>query len=332
VPAPPPTPLQPFESEAAPDTNQSTPDLSAAAAVEQPKLAPAAKVDKVQPRWIQTALAEAAASAVEEMNEGVFKAISARFNATVALNDHDLPAFSLDLAELPHPPLKLDFVLSPHYLLCSLAQGYVRFGTETRIFLNKLDDYFVFPGRALRGALERNTNAVLALIVAPEFAQFVRSEKGYAAPFAQLLCGADQVQENDHILWPLSDEEKLFEAVAQSAQSYGLPVTHNQITLEPNNDLFVGFNRTLHGMEFRDGEEYIRFLPQEIHVHEEDRDERIAATRVLCGWALDPDGHLCALYRPESGFVPPPDLKLLHFVPLPTLQTDNAFTLLGAIP
>jgi hypothetical protein len=51
------------------------------------------------------------------------------------------------------------------------------------------------------------------------------------------------------------------------------------------------------------------------------------------GWALDGEGRVCAIYRKESGFVPPEGTKLLHFLTEQEKEPDAAsLNLLAWVP
>ena len=105
--------------------------------------------------------------------------------------------------------------------------------------------------------------------------------------------------------------------VAETARGYGLPSLPTVLRWIPKRMSSSASIASRKRMEFRDGDEFIQFSPTAIRLHEDEREEDLPATGVLCGWALDDQGHLCAVYRSESGFQPPAHLKLLHFLPAP---------------
>jgi hypothetical protein len=251
---------------------------------------------------------------MEDVHGAVFQALHSRFDRPVQNNDYDLPAFSL---ELPASDTPMEFVLNPHYLLCTSPFGYLRFGPETRVFLNRLSDYIAFPQSALRGIVERTAPIGIRFIVCREFIDFLRgqTDRNYRGQFGDLVTAVDDLAAGDVLLWPLSHEQRLFATVATTAGTYGLPVTADTVVLNANTQVFTGFQRVCpYGIEFRDGDDYARFSPEWVEFAEDGQVLRFDGGGVLRGWALDQGGRVCALYAKTSGFVPPLDPKLLRFL------------------
>lgn len=265
---------------------------------------------------MREALAATASLPIDEVNRAIFAAVHERFDRPIVPNDHEFPAFTLDAPGPEGNAVRLEFVLTPHYLLCQYPFGYVRFGPETRLFLTRLDDYAAFSQPALRGIVQSPSGA-LAFIVSNEFAQFLQThaDRSYKARFADLLLGIEQVDPGHELIWPPSREGRLFEMLAATAKTYALPVTRDTIVLDPKPEEFIGFRSVApHGIEFRDGEDYVRFTPRQVEFHEDTESIHFEGEGVLFGWALDQEGRVCALYRTASGFTPPEHAKLLRFV------------------
>jgi hypothetical protein len=279
------------------------------------------------PLWLVRSLKQVESLGMEEINSEVFSGLQRRFERPVHTNERDFPGFTLDVRGKEGSPIQIEFVLTSHYLLCTFPFGYLRFGAETRIFLDRLDDYIAFPHHALRGIMERRPAGEFAFLVSRDFAEFLRthSDRNYKAHFGDFLISAEDAKADAVVLWPLSTEARLFEAVVATATGYGLPTTHDTVVLVPNAPRFIGFNRTPpNGMEFCDGEDYVRFAPDDIEFREQGQSVRFETHDVLLGWALDTEGRVCTLYRKTSGFAPPPDAKLLRFLAEDEAEAERA--------
>lgn len=269
------------------------------------------------PLWMQAALNRAEGMPMEEVDAGVFGALSAAFECPPVLNEHDFPGITIEALEADGSVTTLELVQTPHYLLCGHPRGYIRFGPETRVFLSRLDDYIAFPGYALRGVVRRSGQRPITFVVSPEFADFLRSrsERAYHAQFASMLKSAQELGPEDDLVWPLSPEEQLFQALARTAASYGLPVKGDVVILDPNATEFIGFRKVPgHGIEFHDGEEFVRFTPAGVEVYEDGETRTFPVGDILVGLMLDEAGHVCAICREADGFTAFPDTKLLRFL------------------
>jgi hypothetical protein len=332
-PAPPPAPPRVIGSssgETAP-TVVGTPRPVVESIPVQPPAPPLAEKPAV-PAWLTRCLREVKALPAEQINAEVFHALHRRFERLVQTNEHDFPAFTLEVGGKDGNLIGLELVLGTHYLLVTFPFGYLRFGAETRLFLNRLDDYIAFAGHALRGVLERNRS--LGFLVTREFVDFLRAQtdRNYKGQFGDFLIVVEEVKANDALLWPLVSEERLFEAVAATAVGYGLPVTRDAVVLDPSAPVFLGFKRVSpHGMEFRDDADYVRFTPDDVQLNEGGQFLRFEASDVLRGWALDAEGRVCALYRTGTDFVPPAETKLLRFLAEDQAEREN-LTLLARLP
>ena len=251
-----------------------------------------------------------------EVNRQVFETLRERYERPIAENEHGFPAFDLEFTGKSGTAVKLELVLTPHFLLCGYPFGYMRFGLETRLFLSRLDDYTAFQGRALRGVAENSGHGGPVFIVSDEFAHFFQkqSDRSYRTHFTDALAGIASVN-SERLIWPISREERLFQATAAATKDYGLPVTHDEIVLDQAAPVFIGFKKAPpHGMEFRDADDFVRFTPAGVELNEKGSEFQFVGGDVLLGWALDPEGRVCALYRKESGFAPKRGTKLLHFL------------------
>jgi hypothetical protein len=263
------------------------------------------------------AIAAAEHLPIEEVNRAVFDSLRAKTGQFAALNDHGFPAFRLETTDKDGRAVTLELVVSPHYLLCTYPFGYLRFGAETRVFLNRLDDYVSHHRPALLGLVQRRSTNDIAFMISAAFSQFLRThaDRNYGLNFGRWLVAPDQLEAQDVLLWPRSAEDRLFDLLAATLKSYGLPVTVDKIILNPAADVFIGFERVSpEGVAFRDGDDFVRFTPSHIELREDETTTRQPASQVLLGWALDKDGRVCALYRAGSGFSPPSRTKLLRFL------------------
>jgi hypothetical protein len=264
--------------------------------------------------WVRAALKAAGSLSLEEVNSGIFTALRTRLGRSPETNEYGFPFLAFERQEQSGHNVALELVLTPHYLLCAGSFGYLRFGAETRIYHTRLDDYIAYPSFALRGLA--NSGAGPLFVVAPEFLRWLggASEKAYRAQFGPMLLDAAQLSPGCDLIWPLSREETLYDLLAAAAREYGLPVTADSVVLAPDSDVFIGFKKLApRGMEFRNGMEYVRFMPGEVELLEGSARFRFRGGPILCGWALDEEQRLCALYREVTGFVPP-ETKLLRFL------------------
>jgi hypothetical protein len=184
------------------------------------------------------------------------------------------------------------------------------------VFLKRLNDYILFPKHALRGVIVRADGAELALEVTRDFLQFLQTQndRSYRAESGGFLLPGTDLKPEDHLLWPISKEERLFEAVATTAAGYALSVTRKTVVLDAQAQRFIGFQRVEGGMEFRDGDDFVRFAAGRIECGENGRTVSWALEDVLVGWALDGEGRVCAICREASGFEPLPEGKLVRFL------------------
>jgi hypothetical protein len=254
----------------------------------------------------------------EDINREVFAALSAKFDRPTAENEHGFLAFAVDYPLQNEQTVTAELVLAPHYLLCTYPFGYIRFGSETRLFLSRLDDYIACPHHALRGMGQVQPGGRIAFLVTAEFSQFLQAQtdRNYKTQFGDALLTAEQLTEKDELIWPCSRERRLFQRLAATAQAYGLPVTPNSIVLDPSAAEFIGFREVSpQGMEFRDGDAFVRFTPEGVEAEAEGGEPyHFTGSGVLEGWALDNEGRVCVLYRSSSPFVPPENFGLLRFL------------------
>ncbi|MHC1765824.1 MAG: hypothetical protein AB9869_16260 [Verrucomicrobiia bacterium] len=277
---------------------------------------PAKRPEAVLKEWLAALLQSQEGSPAEETNREVFHALRDKFERSAATNDHGFPALTLEFTGKSGSPEQLELVLTPHFLICTFPFGYVRFGMETRLFLTRLDDFAEFPGYGLRGVAENPASGAPVLIVSDDCARFFQnhSDRSYRSHAAEILTTGGAVSP-ERLIWPCSVEERLFRAAAETARSYGLPVSSAEIVLDPSASVFIGFRRAVpHGMEFRDEDDFVRFTPAGVEISDEGRRHTFIGGGVLMGWALDGEGRVCAIYREASGFVPPEGTKLLHFL------------------
>lgn len=276
----------------------------------------------------------AAAVAPEEINGGVFSAIAMCFNQTAVLNEHGFPAVTIELRSASAQAETVELVLAPHYLLCEVPAGYVRFGGETRVFLSRIGDYISFARNPLRGVIESSARWRFAFVVTNEFRSFVQkqSDRGYWAQFGELLKTPEEVLPSERVLWPASREERLFDLLSSAARTYGLPAGSQEIVLAPGASEFIGFRKTPgHGIEFRDDDAFIRFTAAAVEWSDGQGSDSAAARNALLGFALDQENRVCVIYRKESSFRPPPDLKLLRFLTEEECQSSS-LNILGFLP
>ncbi len=276
----------------------------------------AKRSESVLKEWLAALLTSQEGAPGEETNREVFHALRDRYERPATTNDHGYPALTLEFTGKSGSPEPIECILAPHFLICAFPFGYVRFGMETRLFLTRLDDFAEFPGYGLHGVAENPASGTPVFVVSDDCARFFQSqgERSYRLHAGEILRTGGALSP-EHLLWPFSVEERLFRAAAASARSYGLPVRSAEIVLDPSASVFIGFRRAVpHGMEFRDEEDFVRFTPVGVEISDEGRKHRFVGSGVLMGWALDGEGRVCAIYRKESGFVPPEGTKLLHFL------------------
>jgi hypothetical protein len=279
------------------------------------------------PDWRIERLKEVDSLPAEEINRGIFDQLRIQSESYLSENDHGFPQFTLKLRRKDGTANEAELILAPHYLLATLPSGYIRFGLESRLYLNREDDYVGYAGHTLRGLVRGPVSGVIAFLVADAFADFLKSPhaRNYQAQFADLLLPVRSLGREHDLIWPLSWEDQVFERAAVTAKDYGLPVTSDSIVLDPQAPEFIGFRKTAsHGMEFREGDEFIRFAPMEIEVKEEETERRFPIDHVLAGWALDGEGRMCVLYRQASGFKPPASVKLVRFLSESEREAEGA--------
>ncbi|MBI2926089.1 MAG: hypothetical protein HYY24_10330 [Verrucomicrobia bacterium] len=315
------------EAESGPDTRMSNdvarlgdeaPLTTRAASTPAPPVAkPQASGKEQLQSWLTELLATTSSLPPEEVSQEVFTALRTRLGLPLATNERGYPAITVHGQSKEGSSVAFAVVLLSHSLLCEFPAGYVRFGPETRVYLKRTDDFISFPNAGLRGvALAREGGAVV-FAVSPEFFSFLGggTAREYRNQFGSFLVVATQVSSPHELLWPLSREERLFQALAATAKGYGLPVTAQQIVFAPDREPFLGFKKVSpHGMEFRDGDDFVRFTPLGVELQEGGASDRCSAKAVLLGWALDAQGRICALYDGSTGFTPPPASKLLRFL------------------
>jgi hypothetical protein len=254
--------------------------------------------------WQVEVLRGAESIPAEIINAAVFDRLRRKFGADELTDARGFRSFRFAGNELGVPE-PMEVVLSPHFLLVSFQFGYLRFGSETRVFLTRLDDYLAFPGHELRGLAATKTPNGFAFVVSPTFWRFLSNpaERNYESAFQDLLIAADAVGAREDLLWPLSHEEVLFQRLIETANLYGLPASADTITLDPAAAEFIGFReRPPHALEFREGNQFVRFSPTGIEWAETEEEHHLAAGSILSGWALDGEGRVCAICRvdPES--------------------------------
>ena len=167
----------------------------------------------------------------------------------------------------------------------------------------------------MRGVQRRAPNGLVLIVSGPFYAFLQRqSDRTYRTLFLPFLSDALAADPADDLLWPVSREETLFEKTAETTRAYGLPSSRDSIVLDPAASEFIGFKKASHGMEFWDGADCVRFTPDAVEFTEEGESRTFTFPNVLLGWALDDQGRVCACYRKHSGFIPPPEFKLLRFL------------------
>lgn len=325
APPPPPQPQTPVgPSEPEPLLEQvPVPDLRAV--VKEP--AAVSPTVELFGQWVKELFGSVSVKSGQEVNEAVFEALRQKHPNDAVSNDHGFPAIALAFAGKDGGTVPWEIVLAPHYLLCQAPFGYMRFGPETRLFLARLDDYVGQPGNALRGVVETSSGAGLKFIISDEFDRFLRgnTERNYRTPFSDMLLPVAELSAGDSLIWPVSREERLFEMLASVAGTYALPVTPDSIVLDTRSPEFIGFKRCApNGMEFRDGEDYVRFTPLGLVCSENGIRHEFAGVGLLTGWALDAGGRVCAIYRETSGLVPDSNLSLLRFISDQNLGAESA--------
>jgi hypothetical protein len=268
--------------------------------------------------WLRELFNQAQALPADEINREVFEALRAHFDRPLSTNDHDLPQINLDQRHSgDNAASPLELVLAPHYLLCTWAFGYIRFGMETRLFSNRVNDFVAFTGDALRGVVQHERGDSFAFVVCDEFADFLRGqgERSYPAQYSNLLLAVHDLTSNPELIWPLTREDRLFRLLAEAARGYGLPVDATTITLAPGASEFIGFRKASpHGIEFCEAVDSIRFTPIGIELTEDGVTRQIEASFVLTGWALDQEGRMCIFHEKGSGFEVPSDSRLVRFL------------------
>jgi hypothetical protein len=295
---------------------------------------PAKQSESVLKEWLAALLKSQETLPPEEINREVFHALRDKYERPATTNDHGFPALALEFTGKSGTPEQIEFVLTPHFLICAFPFGYVRFGMETRIFLTRLDDFAEFPGYGLRGVAEHPVSGSPVFVVSDDCARFFQNhgERSYRLHAAEILTTGGMASA-ERLIWPFSVEERLFRAAADTARSYGLPVSSAGIVLDPSASVFIGFRRAgPHGMEFRDDDNFVRFTPAGVEISDEGRRHTFVGGGVLMGWALDGEGRVCAIYRKESGFVPPEGTKLLHFLTEREKEIAASLNLLAWVP
>lgn len=293
------------------------------------------ETESLRPTWMIQALKSVESMSPEQIQNAVFTAFRKAHGRLAVTNEHGFPSVALSCPAKDGSATALELVLMPHYLLCRFPFGYLRFGTETRIFLTRLDDYVYFPQEALRGVAKGPMPGVFVFVVSVEFTNFLKgsSNREYRTQVGSFLVSTADVFSGFDLIWPLSREEQLFQALAATAESFGLPVTPDEVVLDPSRATFLGFKKTSdHGVEFRAGDDFIRFAPGDVELHEGGTTDRLPNHPELVGWALDRDGRVCALYDPKNGFVPPGDIKLMRFLSANERQAEgDGLTLLACL-
>lgn len=323
------TPPKPAEVTAAP-----------AGPVSERRVPPVATPDRTEKRESPADIAEFVASVAamspEQANKEAFETLRCRLGQIVAINERGYPTFNVECRAKDGSPVTLELVLLAHSLLLNFPVGYLRFGPESRAYLNRLDDFISFPNYALRGIALGPAPGALLFVVSTEFASFLggAAAREYRAQFGGFLAPPNQVPGDFELIWPLSREERLFNAVAAAARGYGLPVTADTVMLDPGRPEFLGFRKLAsRGLEFRDGEDYVRFTPQGVEMLENGASFQRSGKSGLLGWALDSRGRVCALYDKQTGFTPPPDSKLVRFLSEDERQAEaDGLTVLAYLP
>ena len=312
-----------------------TPPAPAPVAVAEPGPKSEPTVASVLHEWFVNILKSTELSSPDEINKEIFAALRDAFDRPISSNDHGFPTFDVAFVTKSDTPARLELVLTPHYLICNYPFGYMRFGAETRLFLTRLDDYLAFPGHALRGVARAADRGGPVFIICDEFGRFLQShaDRSYKTHFADTLSGIASVVP-EQLLWPVSREEQIFQIAAATSKSYGLPVESDRILLDPSAPVFLGFKKAApRGMEFRDGDDFVRFTPAGVELDDGEEKHRMVGGNVLLGWALDSEGRVCALYRKASGFAPPQGIKLLRFLSEEEKERESAsLNLLAWVP
>jgi hypothetical protein len=328
--APPTAPPKP--AEAAPAAPRPAPPERRAPPVARPE-----RPEKTESAaWIAEFVAHVAAMPPEEANKEAFETLRSRLGQLIAINERGFPTFSTECRTKDGSTVTLELVLLSHSLLLNFPVGYLRFGPESRAYLSKLDDFIAFPNYALRGIALGPTPGSLLFVVSTEFASFLGggSAREYRAQFGGFLAPPTQVPADFDLIWPLSREERLFNAVASTAKGYGLPVAADTVVLDPGRAEFLGFRKLApRGLEFRDGNDFVQFTPHGVEMLENGASFQRSGKSGLLGWALDSRGRVCALYDKNAGFTPPPGSKLVRFLNQDERQAEaDGLTVLAYLP
>jgi hypothetical protein len=313
--APTPAPTAPPRAPAQPPRARPPSETPAAESTPKPAAIP----------WLDEALKAVANLPPEQVNRDVFETLRAWSGQPTVVNARGFPSITVQCADKDGNPLAAEVVLISHSLLCNLPFGYLRFGPESRVFLEKLDDFLTVPEYGLRGVVASSQGRI-RFLVSEGFARAVNapSAREYRQHFGNCLGSPNEVPPDHEWVWPLSREERVFRALLATARRYGLPVTPEGIRLDPHREGFLGFRRTAHhGMEFSNGEDFVRFLPTGVEISEAGVLQRQPATGILLGWAIDAQGRVCALHEDTEAFTPPAGSKLLRFISRKALAAEG---------
>ncbi|MCF7762967.1 MAG: hypothetical protein K9N62_04785 [Verrucomicrobia bacterium] len=138
--------------------------------------------------------------------EQMFHSLQVQWNLSAQVNSHGFPAIEFRSTTETGSDAVLEIVLTPHHLLCLTAFGYVRFGWETRVYLDQARDFVEFPENGLRAIGTTGTDGHTSplFIVSDSFSQFLKSPhyEEYATASAELLCAVSEIHEQTELIYP----------------------------------------------------------------------------------------------------------------------------------
>ncbi len=177
--------------------------------------------------WITHLLAQLNLVPDETDFEQIFHLLQVHWNIPAKVNSHGFPAIEFRGTTEPGSNEILEIVLTPHHLLCLTAFGYVRFGWETRVYLDQARDFVEFPENGLRamGTIGSDPQTMPHFIVSDSFFQFLKhsGNQAYAAAVAGLLLPVSEIHERTELLWPLKPEDQLVEHPDSASETVQSP-------------------------------------------------------------------------------------------------------------
>lgn len=291
------------------------------------------KDDTVERNWVATVLTHSSASPMNEIDPNILELLQVRFQREQRLNKYGFPSIPLTSQNVDGQSVDFELVSMPHYLLCNFSFGYIRFGPDTRVYLNRTDDFLLFPHNGLRGIITRGHGEFVVFVVSNDCADFLKKDnaKNYTKCFENIITTESQIHPDDDLVWPLTTEEKLFNQLTDFATDYGLHTSDNAILLDSSQGKFLGFKRAHpHGLEFRNGDDYAQFTPSGVEIEDDEFQFAFPHRIPLVGWVLDHEGTVCALYEPTEGFTPPMECGTVRFVTASDMEhAKESFTVMA---